>query len=70
MGLAIYLRQPDEPKMDEIAFAISPEGKALITGSSEGWEQAAVAVGTDPKHARAAARRTTAFYTGETVKPE
>ena len=65
MGLAIYLAQPDDPKMDEIAFATSPEGKAMITGSSEGWEQAAVAAATDPEHARAAARRTTAFYTGE-----
>ena len=70
MGLAIYLWQPDEPKMDEIAFAMSPEGMAMITGSSEGWEQAAVAAGTDAEHASAAARRTTAFYTDETVKPE
>ena len=70
MGLAIYLAQPDEPKMDEMAFAMSPQGRALIAGSSEGWEQAAMAAGADPEHARAAAQRTTAFYTGESVEPE
>ena len=69
MGLAIHLRQPTEPKPDEAAFATSRAGKALITGSSEGWRQAAVAVGTDPEAARAAARRTTAFYTGESAEP-
>ena len=44
---------------------LTPEGKPLHTGSSEAWGQAAIAVGTDPEVARAAARRTTAFYTGE-----
>ena len=56
--------------MDEMAFAMSPQGRALIAGSSEGWEQAAMAAGADPEHARAAAQRTTAFYTGESVEPE
>ena len=65
MGLAIHLAQPAAPKPDEAAFAASPDGKALIAGSSEGWQRAAVAAGTDPAAARAAARRTTAFYTGE-----
>ena len=69
MGLASHLTQPTEPKLDEAAFAASPDGKAFITGSSEGWGQAAVAVGTDPDAARAAARRTTAFYTGEPAEP-
>jgi uncharacterized protein YndB with AHSA1/START domain len=63
MGLALYLAQPAELKLDEAVFATSPEGKAFITGSSLGWEQAAVAAGTDPDEARRAARRTTAFYT-------
>ena len=69
MGLAIHLTQPIEPKLDEAAFAASPDGKAFITGSSEGWGQAAVAVGTDTDAARAAARRTTAFYTGDSAEP-
>ena len=68
-GLALHLAQPDEPKPDEAAFAASPEGRAFITGSSEGWERAAVAAGEDPDAARAAARRTAAFYTGEAAEP-
>lgn len=67
MGLAIHLAQPNEPKMDETAFVTSQDGKALITGSSQRWEQAAVAFGTDPDTAHAAAKRTTAFYTGEST---
>ena len=65
LGLALHVAQPAEPKMDEIAFATSPDGKAFITGSSEAWGQAAVGAGADPDGARAAAKRTTAFYTGE-----
>ena len=63
--LALHITQPTEPKPGEAAFTTSPEGKAFIAGSSEGWAQAAVAAGTEPDAARAAARRTTAFYTGE-----
>ena len=70
MGLAIHLSQPTEPKPDEAAFATSPHGKALITGSSERWGQAAVAAGAEPDAARAAVRRTTAFYTGESAEPD
>ena len=69
LGLALHIAQPDAPKPDEAAFAASPDGKAFITGSSEGWEQAAVAAGTDPEAAHAAATRTTAFYTGESLEP-
>ena len=69
LGLAFHLAQPAAPKPDETAFAASPEGKAFITGSSEAWGQAAVAFGADPDAARAAAGRTTAFYTGESTEP-
>ena len=69
MGLAIHLTQPTEPKPDEAAFATSPDGRAFITGSSERWGRAAVVAGTELDAARAAARRTTAFYTGESTEP-
>ena len=69
MGLATHLTQPTEPKPDEAAFATSPDGKSFITGSSEKWGRAAVAAGTELDAARAAARRTTAFYTGESTEP-
>ena len=69
LGLAIHLAQPAVPMPDPVAFAVSPGGKAFITGSSHGWQQAAVASGTDPGAARSRARRTTAFYTGDAVEP-
>ena len=65
MGLALHLAHPTAPKPDEVAFATSQDGKAIIKGSSEAWGQAAVAAGTAPDAARAAVDRTTAFYTGE-----
>lgn len=67
MGLSVHIAQPGEPLQDEAAFVASPEGRAFIAGSSRGWEKAAVAAGTDPVAARAAASRTTAFYTGESA---
>ena len=69
MGLAIHIMYPDEPMPDETAFATSPEGRAFIAGSSEGWAQAAVAAGEEPGAARMSAARTTAFYTGESSEP-
>ena len=64
LGLALHIARPNEPKLDEVAFATSRDGKALMAGSSERWGEAAVAGGADPEAARAAARRTAAFYTG------
>ena len=69
LGLALHLARPAAPKRDDAAFAASRDGRAFIAGSSEGWERAGVAAGADPAAARAAARRTTAFYTGESVEP-
>ena len=68
LGLALHLAQPDWSKPDDMAFATSPDGKAFITGSSEGWAQASIAAGTDFAAAQAAGRQTTAFYTGEAVE--
>jgi len=65
LGLSLYLAQPTAPKPDEATFSASPEGKAFIVGSSEGWREAAVTSGIDPDAARVAADRTAAFYTGE-----
>ena len=65
LALALHLARPDEPKPDEAAFVGSEAGRSFIAGSSEAWAQAAIAAGTDPEPAAAAAERTTAFYTGE-----
>ncbi len=48
----------------------APEGKAFMTDSSEAWGHAAVAAGADPDAAQAAAKRTTAFYTGAPADPD
>ena len=69
LGLALHIAQPDEPMPDEMAFVTSPEGRALITGSSEAWGRAAVDAGADAEAAGAATRRTAAFYTGESEEP-
>ncbi|MDJ0839535.1 MAG: SRPBCC family protein [Acidobacteriota bacterium] len=64
LGLALHVARPSDPKMDEAAFAGSPDGKAIITGSGEAWGKAAVESGEDTEASLAAARRTIAFYTG------
>ncbi len=69
MGLTLHLAQPSAPRPDEAAFSASPEGKAFIAGSSEGWGQASIVAGPDTEAALAAASRTTAFYTGEAAEP-
>lgn len=67
VGLALHIDQPEEPKLDAATFHITPHGKALLTGSSEAWGEASIGGGTDAAAARAAAGRTTGFYTGEVV---
>jgi uncharacterized protein YndB with AHSA1/START domain len=65
IGLAVHLSETGPDRLDEEAFAASAEGKAFIARLSEDWGRAAVTSGEDPSQAQAAARRTTAFYTGE-----
>jgi uncharacterized protein YndB with AHSA1/START domain len=52
-----------------MAWMGSPEGKEFMRRSSDSWCAASIAAGTDPAAARAAAVRTTAFYTGESPSP-
>jgi uncharacterized protein YndB with AHSA1/START domain len=54
---------PIEPSAGA-AWTASEEGKQFIALSSEAWREASIAAGTEPQDARAAALRTTAFYTG------
>ncbi len=48
-----------------LAWMGSPEGKDFMRRSSDDWCRASIADGTDAAAAKAAAARTTAFYTGE-----
>ena len=70
MGLDHHLAggEPVDPA-EAMAWALSDEGKAFVRASSDGWYEAYVAQGADPGAARAAADRTTAFYTGESGDP-
>ncbi len=65
-GLANHLSDPAaplDPKAAE-AWGLSPAGKAFIRTSADAWAAAAIEDGDDPAHAREAADRTFAFYTG------
>lgn len=50
---------------DAAEWVASTEGKTFVRQSSDAWAEASIADGTDAAAARAAAGRTTAFYTGE-----
>lgn len=65
VGLALHLEQPDAPLPDPEAFLTSDEGQAFVATCSGAWGQAAIEAGEDPVAADLAARRTTAFYTGQ-----
>lgn len=67
LGLALYTSDPNFAKPDPAEFAFSHDGKAMLTGSSNAWGQAAIDAGTDTETAQAAANQTTAFYTGQEV---
>ena len=64
LGLAGHLgRYATVEPSEAAAWSASEEGRRYATLSSEAWREASVAAGTDPESARAAAERTTAFYT-------
>jgi uncharacterized protein YndB with AHSA1/START domain len=67
VGLTLHLAGSDELAGREAgeAWQRSDEGRALARASSERWGEASIAAGTDAAAARAAAARTTGFYTGE-----
>ena len=66
MGLDRHLESgaPVDPQA-AMAWLGTPEGKDFISRSSEDWCRASIADGTGAEAAEAAAKRTTAFYTGE-----
>jgi len=52
------------------AWPTTDEGRVFMGGSSEAWGDASVAAGEDPAAARAAAGRTTEFYTTPEPEPD
>lgn len=65
MGLATHLAEPDAAvdPAKETDWPGSAEGRRFVGLSSDRWADASAAAGTDPAAAKAAAERTTAFYT-------
>ena len=65
MGLGLHLATGAANDAAEVAaWMASPEGVEFVTRSSRGWADASIAAGTEEAEARAAEKRTTAFYTG------
>jgi uncharacterized protein YndB with AHSA1/START domain len=67
LGLTLHLAGEDEmPEPEAVAaWQASDEGRQYARLSSERWAEASIAAGTDADEAKAAAARTTDFYTGE-----
>lgn len=65
LGLEAHLSDRAFDRSDGQALMISDEGKGYMDDASEDWGRAAIAAGENPVKAEAAAKRTTAFYTGE-----
>jgi uncharacterized protein YndB with AHSA1/START domain len=65
VGLQLHLedRANSTPGQGDV-WAASDEGKRFQSLASDDWARAAIAAGDDPAHAREAAARVTAFYTG------
>ena len=71
LGLALYVARGGAfDRAEAEAWSTSDEGKAFARGCSEEWCRASIAAGTEPAAAKAAAARTTAFYTGEAPAAE
>lgn len=64
LGLTGHLETKTVDPSEAEAWSMSEEGQQYMKRSSEAWRDASIAAGTDPDAARAAADRTTAFYTG------
>jgi len=66
LGLTLHLASSGATvdPAEVAAWTASAEGAQFITQSSDAWCAASIAAGTDPDQAKAAAKGTTAFYTG------
>ena len=64
MGLERHLAGETGGPAEGAIWSMTEEGKTFNRACSNAWCAASIANGTDPVEARAAADRTTAFYTG------
>ena len=61
---ALHIARPDEPMPDEMEFVHSAGWQSLL-GAADRGDSSPPSAGTPLDVATAAAKRTTAFYTGE-----
>lgn len=65
LGLSQHVENRTAKTAEEgMKWMMSENGKSYVRASSEAWERASVASGTDARAAAEAGARTTAFYTG------
>lgn len=64
LGRHLETKAAIDPK-EGAAWPTTPAGKDFASRSSDEWRRASIAAGTPEEAAREAARRTTAFYTGQ-----
>ena len=64
-GLELHLAAPETDNSGAQAWTTSPEGVSFQRGLNDSWCEASIAYGTPPEAARAAAERTSKFYTGD-----
>lgn len=65
LGLDKHIETRSEKTAEEgMKWMMSDDGKSFVRQSSDLWRRAAIACGTDPDAAKAAADRTTAAFTG------
>ena len=64
LGIAEHLAAPDAPPLNPTDADLQGPFEGFMAASSAAWADAEIAAGGDPDHARAAAARTLAFYTG------
>jgi uncharacterized protein YndB with AHSA1/START domain len=67
IGLGPHLDGGEPDPARAAAWSASLQGRRFIAQTSDAWAQAAIAAGSDPATAQAAAAKTTAFYTGVPV---
>ena len=68
LGMELHLTKPNAPKPDPAEFAMSPDGKALLTGSKRGVGASGGCGRSDPDAAHVG-RRLTSVLHGEPDEP-
>ena len=69
LGLLLFLKFPEQPKLHKDDFFSSTDEKTLINLSSDYWGDAALKGGESKNFVQKAVKATKVFYTGTEVRP-